>query len=538
MPGYEGFQIAFLGGLLGALVFIAWWLFFSRASWLERWGGVLLSIVALAVTWRVNHESMGIMWCVGYAVPLLCLALAVWAVASRRLARGSRLPTLAATILLACGPWTLVRTDGMTGDHASKFAWRWTQTAEDRLLADADSEPAPGPRALTAAEPVGAGPVWPGFRGPNRDGVVSGPPIETDWSRWPPVELWRRPVGPGWSSFAVGGGLLYTQEQRGDHEVVSCYNARTGEPVWRRRDAARFYESMAGAGPRATPALSGGRVYTLGATGVLNALDAVDGSLAWSRNAAVDTGAKVPTWGFSSSPLAVDDLVVIAVAGQLAAYDLVTGDPRWFGPDGGESYSSPHLATIGGVRQVLLLSGAGVAGVAPADGAPLWAHPWKGRPMVQPALTADGVLINVGEGFGVRRLAIANGSDGWAVESRWTSIRLKPNFNDLVIHNGCAFGFDGRILACVDLEDGQRKWKGGRFGQGQLILLPDQDLLLVVSERGELALVEASTERFAELARVSAIKGKTWNHPALVSDLLLVRNGQEMAAFRLSLAGR
>jgi outer membrane protein assembly factor BamB len=284
-------------------------------------------------------------------------------------------------------------------------------------------------------------------------------------------------------------------------------------------------------------------VYTLGATGILNALDAGDGAVVWSRNAATDTGTKVPGWGFASSPLVVGDVVVVAAAGKLAAYDLSTGKPRWFGPDGGDSYSSPQLLTIGGVAQVLLMSGHGATSVAPADGALLWEYRWPSDTRIlQPALTSDGDVLLIattsGGGTGLRRLAVAHAPGGWTVEERWTSLGLKPYFSDFVVHNGHAFGFDGSILACVDLKDGQRKWKGGRYGTGQLILLPDQDLLLVVSEEGELALVAAAPGQFTELARFPAIEGKTWNHPALAGDVLLVRNGQEMAAFRLSLARR
>ena len=239
---------------------------------------------------------------------------------------------------------------------------------------------------------------WPGFRGPERDGTSRGIRIETNWSASPPVELWRRPIGPGWSSFAVRGDLVYTQEQRGEDEVVACYNATTGAPVWTHRDAARFFESNGGAGPRGTPTLSDGRVYAFGATGIVNALDAGSGAVVWSRNAASDTGAQVPTWGFSSSPLVVGDVVIVAVGGQLVAYDLATGHPRWVGPKGGGSYSSPHLVTIGGVTQVLLLSGVGATSVAPADGKRLWEHPWQGFPIVQPSLTADGdILIAAGQ---------------------------------------------------------------------------------------------------------------------------------------------
>jgi outer membrane protein assembly factor BamB len=193
---------------------------------------------------------------------------------------------------------------------------------------------------------------------------------------------------------------------------------------------------------------------------------------------------------------------------------------------------------LDGVEQILLTSVAGVTSFAPDDGTLLWEHPWKeGTRIVQPAQTADGdLLISAGEGKGMRRISVVRGPNGWTVEERWTSIRLKPYFNDFVVHGGHAIGFDGRILACIDVEDGKRIWKGGRYGHGQLILLPDQDLLLVLSEQGELALVRAAPDQFRELARVPAIEGKTWNHPVLIGDLLLVRNGEEMAAFRLSLS--
>jgi hypothetical protein len=257
----------------------------------------------------------------------------------------------------------------------------------------------------------------------------------------------------------------------------------------------------------------------------------------WSRNAASDTGMEVPHWGFAGSPLVVGDAVVVATSGRLAAYDLATGAKRWIGPARGVSYSSPHLVTIDGVAQVLLLSEPGLTSVALADGTLLWEHPWPGYPIVQPALTADGdILISVSDSSGTRRLGVARGPAGWTVQERWTSIGLKPYFNDFIVHNGHAFGFDGSILACIDLADGKRVWKGGRYGNGQLLLLADQDLLLVSSEEGELALVGATPDQFRELARFPAIEGKTWNHPVLAGDVLLVRNGEEMAAFRLPLA--
>jgi outer membrane protein assembly factor BamB len=528
----------------GGLAILLWWLFFSRAPWSERVGAIVLMPVAVFATWYLVHPSiangaMGLMLPV-YAIPVLCLALVCWALISRRLSRGPRWASMTAAILLASGVFTLLRTGGMTGDGNADLHWRWTQTPEERLLAQEGNEPAAPSSTSTAAKTVAQ---WPGFRGPGRDGIVRGVEIATDWSRSPPVELWRRAIGPGWSSFAVSGDLLYTQEQRGDEEMVACYNVTTGRPVWRHPNAARFWESNGGAGPRATPTVSNGRVYTLGGTGIVNALGAADGAVAWSRNAAADTGAKVPSWGFAGSPLVVDDLVIVATSGRLVAYDLATGEPRWKENADSGGYSSPHLVTIQKINQVLLLNGSGVISIAPATGTQLWKYSWDSDGIVQPALTADGdVLLGSGSGMnagtGVRRIAVAHGPGGWTAVERWTSVGLKPYFNDFVVHKGHAYGFDGGLLACIDLADGKRKWKGGRYGHGQVILLSDQDLLLVLSEKGELALVSATANQFRELARFRAIEGKTWNHPVLVGDVLLARNDREMVAFRLSPAGR
>jgi outer membrane protein assembly factor BamB len=193
------------------------------------------------------------------------------------------------------------------------------------------------------------------------------------------------------------------------------------------------------------------------------------------------------------------------------------------------------LMTIDGVSQIVHLSGTGLTSVTPADGTLLWQYAWKGYPIVQPSETADGgILLAVNESSGIRRLAVTRAAGAWSVQDRWTSNGLKPWFNDFVVHKGHAFGFDGTILACIDLTDGSRKWKGGRYGAGQLVLLADQDLLLVISEEGELALVRATPDQFTELGRAQGITGKTWNHPVIAGDVLLVRNGEEMAAFRLA----
>jgi outer membrane protein assembly factor BamB len=554
IPGFEGFMWAIEGSFGCAVVIVLWWLFFSRAPWLDRIGDIVLIAAALGSSWFFKHESMGPAWMFAYAAPFTLLSFVAAAWAASNLPNSRRRLIIAAAVLLSALGWTLVRTEGIDGDHKATFAWRWSATTEQHLLAKSIPtptpppavEPAPSPPAAPAAErkskahpavtPVT--PEWPGFRGPNRDSAVPGVTIATGWSQSPPVEVWRKPVGPGWSSFAVQGGLLYTQEQHGEEELVTAYSAASGDLVWRHADPVRFYESNAGAGPRATPTLNGGRVYTLGATGILNVLDASTGQRIWYRDTTGDTKRRVPDWGFSASPIVTKGLVII-YAGRLAAYEAATGNLKWLGESVGGSYSSPHLATIGGVEQLLILTPHGAASLYPATGAPIWSHEWKGLPIIQPTLIpGGGILISASHSDGTRRIDPVRGANGWTIETRWTSLALKPYFNDTVIHKGHAYGFDARILACIDLNDGKRIWKGGRYGNGQMLLLPDQDLLLILSEDGDLALVQASPAGFTELAKTPALEGKTWNHPVLASGLLFVRNAQEMAAFRLSGAGR
>jgi len=569
LPG--GAMYAMGSGAIGSLLIPIWWLFFSRAPWLDRIAAIVLIPVAVVLSKFVVDVSIagagqGFLVYVLSLQPLM-LGLVLWAVATRESRPSTRRLALIATVIIASVPISLVRTGGIGGHSGMELHWRWTPTAEELLLARGSDElkPLPPAPAVETPAPAAAAPIdkaaapiaekaaapapspvvedarpaeWPGFRGPNRDSVVRGVRISTDWAASPPAQMWRRPVGPGWSSFAVRGDLFYTQEQRGDEEIVACYRVSTGEPVWRHADPVRFYESNGGAGPRSTPTIYKDRVYSMGATGILNALDAKTGRKIWSHNTSTDTSREVPFWGISSSPLVVDEVVIVSVGGTLSGYDAASGTQRWVGPPHGGSYSSPHLVTIDGVTQVLILSSPGVVSVNPADGKLLWDYKWEGGAIIQPGVTEDGdILINAMTamgGSGTKRLAIKHEGGAWTPEERWTTNGLKPYFNDYVIHKGHAYGFDNNILACIDLADGKRKWKGGRYGNGQMILLADQDLLLVTSEEGEIALVSATTEQFKELARIPIFNSKTWNHPVVVGNVLLVRNGEEMAAFKLA----
>ncbi len=527
-PGYEGFAVAILSGLVGAAALAVWWLAFSRASRKDRAFVALLSATLLVLVLQLNHESMRFMWCAYFALPLIAVALLASLLSATKTPTRFDRKVYLIVLLVALGPWPLVRLEGLTGAHRFQFASRWS--AQDHVQESLTG----GLQAARVTEIPRTG--WSGFRGPRRDGRIDGLEIGADWVARPPRLLWRRTLGDGWSSFAVQEDLAFTLAQDGDDEVVVALDIATGVTRWEHRDTTRFFEAMGGPGPRSTPAVSGSLLVTLGATGRLNAFTPSTGSLLWSRDLEADADAKLPVWGFAASPLILGDQIVVAASGRLLAYSR-EGEPIWTGRDRGASYSSPHRLVLGETEQVLHLNAFGATAVDPRDGRELWSYAWSGQAIVQPAVIGDDVIVSAGEGRGLRRLNIARQSAEWIPTEVWSSGRLRPNFSDFVVHQGVIFGFDGSILAALDGGTGDRLWKRGRYGHGQLLLLSEQGLLLVVTERGELALVAAEGDGFRELARLPVLGTKSWNHPALVGRTLLIRGGDQVAALDLPARG-
>jgi outer membrane protein assembly factor BamB len=438
-----------------------------------------------------------------------------------------------------------LRRVGYTGNMRPIYAWRW-EAAPNAAVVDAPKE------SLTDAPAVE--PEWlqapyryPQFLGPNRHPVIENVTVGRNWIKVKPNQLWKQPIGEGWSSFAVYGELAVTQEQRGNQEFVVCYHLLTGQELWKHADEGRFSEFMGGDGPRATPTIfEDGEpfVCTLGATGTLNCLSLADGKPRWpARNILSDAEALNLQWAMAGSPLVYDDLIVVNPGGKngnsLVAYDRATGERKWSGGDSQAAYCSPTLMTLCGQRQVVIVNQLNVTGHNAENGQVLWTYEWPGnQPKVaQPvAVGNDRVFCSTGYGTGCMLLEFKTDADGkFTIEDLYggRNRNMKTKLSNVAIHNGHVYGLDDGIMECLELESGERKWKKGRFGHGQLILVGDD--ILVLAENGELLLLEANPEKYVEHAKIQAITGKTWNTPALAGPYLLVRNDQEAACYKLLL---
>jgi outer membrane protein assembly factor BamB len=419
------------------------------------------------------------------------------------------------------------------------------------------------PATFASQSPVGQADLnattpddFPQFLGPERSGWIRGPVLTRNWQSQPPRELWRRPVGAGWSAFAAANGFAITQEQRGSEEWVVCYEIDTGEVVWGHAIEGRHESALGGIGPRSTPTIYDGRVYVLGTTGVVRCLDG-SGKLLWIDDlrkrygvTAVEDEEHV-MFGRAASPLIVDSLVVVPGGGpqgkakNLVAFDLETGRLVWEAENklpSGEAdqiaYASPALATLAGRRQILIVNESTASGHDAATGQRLWSHPWPGHSngngsvSQAVAVGANRVLLSKAYGGGAELIELSGAGDELTVTTIWKIPRvLQTKFSNVVIRGGHAYALSEGILECVELESGSRRWKSGRFGHGQILGVGE--LLIVLSEEGELHLVELNPEKLVQHGSIQALSGKSWNNLCLYGKRLLVRNAAEAACLEL-----
>ena len=430
--------------------------------------------------------------------------------------------------------------------HYAQLEQNRNQQAQQPAPA-ATAVPSPSPSASVAASPgqTASAPAapsrnyWTNFRGPKRDGRYDEATVSTNWPSTGLPVVWKQPVGVGYASFVVADGKAYTIEQRRSQEVVAAYDINNGRELWTQKWNAEFSDST-GDGPRATPTWEQGRVYALGATGELRCLDANNGSVIWGKNILNDNSAKNLPWAMAASPLIVDDKVIVLPGGgngkSVVAYNKNTGAPVWKALGDPQAYVSPMLVELAGRRQIVVVSSYRVVGLAPENGALLWSYPWDtdmGINVSQPIMVdKNRFFISSGYGKGAALVEVKGSGDSFTASTVWENKNMKNKFNSSVLHNGYVYGLDEGILVCLDVNTGERKWKEGRYGYGQVVLAGNH--LIVTSDQGDLALVNASPDKYTEVARFSAVQGQTWNYPAIANGKLLVRNSNEMAAFDIS----
>jgi outer membrane protein assembly factor BamB len=451
-----------------------------------------------------------------------------------------RTRTLVAVLLV--GLLVVLALPGVEGYRKIGFWLRaMFQEEPDYDALEADRAARGGSAGETGHRAEAAEPYWTDFRGPGRLGIYDETPVLEEWPAEGLRLLWKQPVGAGYGSVTVAEGLVFSFEQRRDDEALVAYDLATGAEVWLVSWPARFDEVSSGEGPRSTPTYADGRVFVLGASGELRCVEAGDGSAVWRLDVLDTAGADNLMYGLSATPLVVGELLIVAT-GQpregghgLLALERETGEVVWRALDDDASYASPMLAELGGTTQVLVVTAGRVVGLEPSQGALLWEHPWEvmnGLSCSQPiSLGPSRLLLSAGYGKGSAAIELESEEGRWSVRELWRSSRMKNRFNSSVLLGGHAYGLDDGVLACIDVETGQRVWKGGRYGYGQVLLAGDH--LLVLAEDGSLALVRATPEGYDERHRFTAIEGLTMNIPAAAHGRLLVRNKLEMACYEL-----
>ncbi|MGV3663359.1 MAG: PQQ-binding-like beta-propeller repeat protein [Prosthecobacter sp.] len=495
---------------------------------------LILTLIAASIAvwmWGTTHVMRAVT--VMALLPLYLILMGVWWALRRK---GARLRRLAVVVLCLGGAFALFRYEGSAdGSAMPSLVFRWYKRAT------LPPPPAQGAALADETPPAGVADM-PRFMGPAGDGNLPEPAWNTDWQAHPPREVWRKPVGMGWSGFAVVGRRAITQEQREEQECVTCYDIATGTLLWSHADKALFQEGMGGGGPRATPTVDVARalVFTLGGTGLLNCLDLKTGAVKWMRDILKETASPSLKWGKSSSPLLVGSLVVCSggdSGASLIAFQRDTGTVAWKGGADGANYSSPVLTKLASREQIVTVNSESVTGHDPADGRLLWAFSWPGKfPKVcQPAAAGpDRVLITASYGMKSRLLEIKPGKEQGALQcvEIWSSSVPRTKFSSPSIIGAHAYAMDEGTLACVDMTNGERVWREGRYGFGQHVRV-GADWLLVQTEKGPVVLIKASPAKLDEVSRLDALHSKTWNPPTLAGRWLLLRNDSEMVCYEL-----
>lgn len=543
-PGVENaMMVRFMGpGLISVLILI-WWAFLSRASVIDRALTTVSVLVIAGTTIAYLDPSM-----LGPAMIVLTIPIGIglFSVSNLLLSYKPFIVRSAGVLTLtAIGFFSslLIRSEGLWGGTGLfDIRWRFSEKAEDKLANTNTDLTKPATFSKDEIEKWLNEPQWPGFRGPKQDGIIRNLKISDDWQTNPPKEIWSRDAGLGWSSFAVAGNLLITQEQRGKNECVVCYDTKTGKEIWLHSILSRFEEYLGGVGPRATPTIAEGDIFNLGANGHLSRINGLTGENKWTVDIKQEkfAGRQPSTWGFCSSPLVHKGKVIVHAGGAenkgTLAFNTEDGTLAWSSPSGDHSYSSPQNVNLLGTHYIAMSSNTGLDLLNPDTGDRVFHYEWKkeGYRTPQPVNYQNDSIILAGEsGTRILTFQLNEESKKLKVAKETKGKNFRPDFNDFVVHGNFAYGFSMAKFKSINLKDGTVSKKRERYGKGQVISIQDSELLIVLTESGQLALLEFDGLDFEEIGRIDALNDRTWNHPVVVDGKLFVRNAKQIKCFQL-----
>ncbi len=367
---------------------------------------------------------------------------------------------------------------------------------------------------------------WPNWRGPNHNGVSN----ETGWSAtWPadgPKRLWKASIGAGFASMAVSNGRVYAMGNINDNDILYCFDADTGNEIWKKSYPCPLYKKDHEGGPAATPTVHGDFVYTFSKDGDVVCFKAATGQVLWHKNLTKELDLKRPTWYFAGSPVVIDNLIILNAGTHGVALNKADGSLVWKNGNGPPGYASPVPFTVGNKQCVAIFACTDLAAVEASTGERIWQLPWKTSWEINsadPIVSGDTMFISSGYNKGCALLKIQQ--DG--VAEIWRNRNMNNHANSCVLWEGYIYGFNGQVggggkLTCIDYNTGLRKWAQDGLGTGSLMVADGK--LIVLGESGKLVLAKASPEKYEELASAQILKGKCWTVPVLANGRIYARN--------------
>ena len=380
---------------------------------------------------------------------------------------------------------------------------------------------------------------WGQFRGPNRNGHIPTQTVSIDWTK-PPKTRWSTPCGLGHSSIITSGKLAITMEQDQDQEILIARSFEDGQEAWRVAEKTKWHDMLSGTGPRSTPTLHNGKLYTLFSHGKLSRVDADSGNVEWSIQVTPESY-EFPEWGLAISPLIWNDMIILSLGGEVSAvkaYSIKSGKKVWQSEVAGKAvYLSPEVLRLLDEDHLIVSLVGKIVSLDPKNGKTLWEKPWKifmnNAQIVQPiAVSNDSILLAAGYGKGAECFSIARDeeSEKYRVQSSWKSKDLKAKFSNPIFKDGYLYGLSENLLVCLEAKTGKLMWRGKKYSYGR-ILLVDQKLL-ILGHSGVLSVIDATHEEFREISSRQLLSdARCWNGPAFVSGYLLARNGEQIACF-------